>query len=72
MVREVYKPPTVAEAKQQLRTASANTEYFDFIKKHPLESAGVSLLAGVLFGKLNKGQLSPSLFGLAVQLLKHI
>lgn len=72
MVREVYKPPTVAEAKQQLRTAFANTDYFDFIKKHPLESAGLSLLAGVLFGKLHKGQLSPSLLGLAVQLLKHV
>lgn len=72
MVREVYKPPTVTEAKQQLRTASADAEYFDFIKKHPLESAGLSLLAGVLVGKLNKGQLSPSLLGLAVQLLKHV
>lgn len=72
MVREVYKPPTVAEAKQHLRSASASSQYFDFIKKHPLESAGLSLLAGVLFGKLNKGQLSPSLLGLAVQLLKHV
>ncbi len=72
MVREVYKPPTVTEAKQQLRTAFANTEYFGFIKKHPLESAGLSLLAGVFVGKLNKGQLSPSLLGLAVQLLKRV
>ncbi|OQX07225.1 MAG: hypothetical protein BWK73_28625 [Thiothrix lacustris] len=72
MVREVYQPPTVIEAKQQLRTAFANTEYFGFIKKHPVESAGVSLLAGILAGKLNKNSLSPSLLGLIVQLLKHV
>ncbi|QQZ27309.1 hypothetical protein HMY34_00240 [Thiothrix subterranea] len=72
MVREAYQPPTVTEAKQQLRTAFANTEYFGFIKKHPLESAGASLLAGVLVGTLNKGQLSPSLLGLIMQLLKRV
>ncbi|UJS22965.1 hypothetical protein [Thiothrix winogradskyi] len=72
MVREVYQPPTVTEAKQQLRTAFANTEYFGFIKKHPLESAGASLLAGILFGRFNKGQLSPGLLGLAAQLLKRV
>lgn len=72
MVREVYQPPTVTEAKQQLRTAFANTEYFGFIKKHPLESAGASLLAGVLAGTLNKGQLSPSLLELIMQLLKRV
>lgn len=72
MAREVYKPQTVAEAKQQLRTASANPEYFGLVKKHPLKSAGASLLAGIVLGRLNKGQLSPTLLGLAIQLLKHV
>ncbi|MDD5394151.1 MAG: hypothetical protein PHE17_14150 [Thiothrix sp.] len=72
MATEIYKPQTIAEAKQQLRKASANTEYFGFIKKHPFESVGASLLVGSILGKFNKGQLSPSLLGVAIQLLKHV
>ncbi len=72
MVRNAYKPQTVNEAKQQLRIATAKIDYFGMVRRHPIESAGIAILAGIMVGRLKKGSLPPGLLGLGVQLLKHL
>ncbi len=70
MVNKICKPQTVTEAKQHLRTASAKIEFLGGVRKHPFQSAGTALVAGMVLGRLNKGRLPVSLLNLAVNFLK--
>jgi hypothetical protein len=73
MERKTYNPPTVVEAKKNLRKTSANIEYFSAIKKYPLKSTGAAFLAGILWGRLKKdSNLPPGLLEIALQLIKRL
>lgn len=72
MVRNVYKPQTVDEAKQLLRIAAARVDYFDVVRKYPLKSVGIAFLSGMMLGRLKKVSLPPALLGLGAQLLKRL
>lgn len=72
MDRQAHLPPTVDEAKQQLRTASARIDYLAPVKRHPLEAAGAAFFAGVLWNRMGKNHLPQGLLPLALQLLKRL
>ena len=72
MDRHAHPPPTVAEAKQQLRAASTRIDYLAPAKRHPLEAAGAAFFAGLLWKRLGKNHLPPGLLPLALNLLKRL
>lgn len=69
---KTYNPPTVSEAKQNLRTTSAKITYFNVIEKYPLKSIGAAFVAGIIWGRLKKNShLPPGLLEIALQLIKR-
>ncbi len=70
MAGEIRKPQTVTEAKQHFRAASDKIEFLGGVKKHPFQSVGTALVAGMVLGRLNKGRLPVGLLNLAINFLK--
>lgn len=67
------KPKTVAEAKQQFReiTETQKPDYLAKIKERPLQSAGIALLAGMMFQNVTKRGVPVSLLNIGLQLMKN-
>ncbi len=72
MARPAHPAPTVAEAKQRLRQASASIDYLAPVKRNPLQAAGAAFFAGFLVKRLGSNRLPPSLLALAIHLLKRL
>ncbi len=73
MVRQTNKPKTVSEAKQSLRIASNNIDYFGAIRRNPFKSTASAFVTGVLWGRLKKNAgLPPGLLEIALQLIKRM
>ena len=73
MVSNAPKPKAVDEAKARLRAVTTQSpDYIQFIRQHPVGSAGVAFAAGILLRKLGKLGIPPSLFSLGLQLLKKL
>lgn len=63
------KADNVGEAKQRLRLLSAQFEPLGFIKKRPLRTTGIALLAGLAWGVSRRsGKAAVNLMPLAIQL----
>lgn len=72
MDRHADPASSVIEAKQRLRAATARIDYLAPVKKrHPLPAAGAAFAAGLLWNRLGKNRLPPSLLSLALQLLRR-
>lgn len=50
------EPLTVAEAKEQLRAASQRIDFLAPVRRHPVRSTGLALLAGFAWDRLLGGR----------------
>ncbi|HPQ95077.1 MAG: hypothetical protein KDI44_03765 [Thiothrix sp.] len=62
----------VTAAKQRLRAASGQVDYFRPIRERPLTFAGAAFVAGLLWKRLSRHDLTPGMLTLAAQLLRKL